>query len=413
MKLKKIFAHSVIIIVSTLTGLLLCEVLARFVLNPADYLSVSLIRHDRLGSVVAPQAAGFDEWGYRNRAVPVNVDIVAIGDSHTYGNTAKMDESWPYVVGRLTGKSVYNMGLGGYGPNQYSYLLNSRALGLNPGIVLCGLYMGDDFENAFTMTYGLDYWSFLRQLSIEGIDADIWREPDDVKHLKYVRTWLSRNSLIYQIVFHGPLMGRIKGYLQVLDVSRGNDQRTTSLIVEDENIHEVFRPMGIAARLDLGKMEIREGIRIAQKLLLDMNEECRKNGSRFVVVVIPTKEMVFADYLERNPSIRLNEAVQMLLTNERKARQGLFEYFRAANIHYVDALPAMKRAVGRELYARSDRDMHPGRNGYQVIAESVVESLTQSDLLERQDPGRESSRERRPAGDPKHGKKVPPPAGDR
>ena len=29
-----------------------------------------------------------------------------------------MDDSWPYVLGRLTGRQVYNMGFGGYGPNQ-------------------------------------------------------------------------------------------------------------------------------------------------------------------------------------------------------------------------------------------------------------------------------------------------------
>ena len=171
-----------IIMASTLIGLLLCEVIARSFLNPADYLSASLKKHEILGGVVEPNTNGLDPWGYRNRAIPATVDIVAIGDSHTYGNTAKMEESWPHVAGALTGKSVYNMGMGGYGPNQYYYLLNSRALGLKPGIVLCGLYMGDDFENAFTMTYGLDYWSFLRQHRFEGVDADIWREQEESRY---------------------------------------------------------------------------------------------------------------------------------------------------------------------------------------------------------------------------------------
>ena len=30
--------------------------------------------------------------GFRNRKVPSSVNIVAIGDSHTFGNCAKMDE---------------------------------------------------------------------------------------------------------------------------------------------------------------------------------------------------------------------------------------------------------------------------------------------------------------------------------
>jgi hypothetical protein len=74
----------------------------------------------------------YDTWGFRNQKVASSVEIVAIGDSHTFGNCAKMIESWPYVLGRLTGRSVYNMGLGGYGPNQYHYIFKTEALRLKP-----------------------------------------------------------------------------------------------------------------------------------------------------------------------------------------------------------------------------------------------------------------------------------------
>ncbi len=54
-----------------------------------------------------------------------------------------MDQSWPYVLGKLTGRSVYNMGMGGYGPNQYFYLSNTKALALKPRVIIWGLYMGE------------------------------------------------------------------------------------------------------------------------------------------------------------------------------------------------------------------------------------------------------------------------------
>jgi len=383
MKQYKPFANTLIVIVSALIGLLLSEAIARSFLNPADYLSVSMKRDEILGSIVVPGTPGFDEWGYRNLAIPANVDIVALGDSHTYGNTAKMEESWPDVVGALTGKSVYNMGMGGYGPNQYSYLLHSRALGLKPGIVLCGFYMGDEFENAFTMTYGLDHWSFLRQDRFVGVDADIWREPDDDRVLKPVRVWLSRNSVLYQILFHSPIANRLKGTIQVFGEDREQDPLKTTLIAEGGKIREAFRPSGIRDRLDMNRQEIREGVRITKKLLRDMNEACLKNGSRFVVVVIPTKEMVFSDYLEQDAAIRLRDVIDELLSHEREIRKDLFEYLQESGIRYVDTLPAMKRMAGHELYALSQRDMHPGRNGYRVIADSVAEYLKNDDLQAR------------------------------
>jgi hypothetical protein len=381
MNRKQLAFNLAIAAVSVLIGLLLCEIAARAVLIPSDYLSVAMVEHEILGRAPAPKAAGYDDWGFRNKAVPGRADIVALGDSHTYGNTAKREESWPYVLGLLTGKSVYNMGMGGYGPNQYYHLFHTRALALKPRVVLCGLYMGDDFENAFSVTYGLDYWSYLRQGRFEGVDADIWHTTDDEVWFKAVRVWLSQNSLFYQIVFHGPILGRIKAYIRIGDASRQQDQLATALILEEENIREAFRPTGIRDRLQQSRDSVQEGMRITLSLLKDMNETCNKNDIRFVVIIIPTKELVFEDYLERDSTIHLGSVIVELLSNERIARQKLFDFFRQSGILYVDTLPSLKRSVRNELYVRSDRDMHPGKNGYKVIAEAVGEYLTKSDLL--------------------------------
>jgi hypothetical protein len=384
MALKLRLANVLMVLVSVVVALLMGEAGARVFLNPSDYLSATLKKDGILGGVIEPGTGGFDAWGYRNRSVPESVDIVALGDSHTYGNTARMEESWPHVTGALTRRSVYNMGMGGYGPNQYFHLMTTRALGMKPAVVLCGLYMGDDFENAFAMTYGVEHWSYLRQQRFENIDADIWREPEDDKVLKDLRVWLSRNSVLYQVVVHGPVAGRLKGYIQLSRAAREPDPLTTTLIAENESIREAFRPAAIRDRLDLGRKEIREGLRITKRLLQDMNEACRKSGCRFVVVVIPTKEMVFASYLERDSSIPLRGVISELLANERAIRKELFAYFQAAGIRCVDTRPALERMAGQGLYAQSDRDMHPGRNGYRVIAESVADYVNRSGLLDGQ-----------------------------
>jgi predicted SAM-dependent methyltransferase len=91
--------------------------------------------------------------------------------------------------------------------------------------------------------------------------------------------------------------------------------------------------------------------------------------------------MVFEEYLERNSKIHLGAVIDELLLDERNARKKLFEFFRQSGILYVDTLPSLKRSVRNELYVRSDRDMHPGKNGYKVIAEAVGEYLTKSDML--------------------------------
>jgi hypothetical protein len=85
-----------------------------------------------------------------------------LGDSHSLWKHCQIERGLAKVLVRLTGKNVYNLAMGGYGPNQYYYLLQTKAFGLKLPTIICGLYMGDDFDNAYRITYGLNYWLSLR-----------------------------------------------------------------------------------------------------------------------------------------------------------------------------------------------------------------------------------------------------------
>ena len=297
--MRRVLTNLAVLVVASAAGLLLAEGAARLILSPADFLSVATIKDEVLGIRVVPGAAGFDEWGFRNRRVPETADIVAIGDSHTYGNNARMSESWPYVVGRITGLSVYNLALGGYGPNQYFHLLTTRAVKLRPRWVVCGLYLGDDFENAFLMTYGTAHWAGLRNATRAAVDPDIWKDPDDRcasssgcqrPWHRPLRIWLSQHSVVYQLLVHGPVLGRLTGALQIQQAARRADGRATVLSVAETGVQEAFLPVGIRARLDQNNPAIREGMRITVELLGMMAAACRRHGCRLVVALIPTKE---------------------------------------------------------------------------------------------------------------------------
>jgi hypothetical protein len=376
--MKRITKYSInlgIMGLATCIGLFLCELGARIFLNPADFLSQDPVPDEILGAVLATKGNGYDEWGFRNKRIPTSVELVAIGDSHTFGNCAKMNESWPYVVGRIRGVSVYNMGLGGYGPNQYYHLLKTKALPLKPKTVVCGLYLGDDFENAFRVTYGLEYWSYLRELPADvSANANIWERQPQSGWNRKLRTWLSRHSVVYKLVFHGPLLGRIKGNFQIENASRLYDS-TATLIIKEKNITEAFLPKGILQRLDQEKEGVREGMRITFRLLKEMDQLCREQNVQFIVAIIPTKETVFSNYLEHDSKQPLRDVIDRLIANERTAREKLFNFLRESDIRYVDTLPALQGSVENELYARTAVDIHPNHNGYKVIAEAISSAL--------------------------------------
>jgi hypothetical protein len=375
MKFRTVAINLSILVLTTAVTLVLGEFMARLFLNPSDYLGVEMVPDPVLGAVPSTAAkAGFDAWGFRNRKLPESADVVAVGDSHTFGNTAKMDESWPYVLGSLTDRQVYNMGMGGYGPNQYFYLSKTKALSLTPNVIIWGLYMGDDFQNAYEITYGLNYWASLRKLPARNVDADIWDPPASKPGwLKRVRVWLSWHSVVYQLVFHMSAAGHVAGDAQIRDAAQLYPGAATTLILPEKNILEAFRPKSMLSRLDQNNPDIQEGMRITFELIKQMNEICQQHHIRFVVVVIPIKEEVFSDYLERNPKLPLSDVIAKLLPNDRLAREKTFEFLSESHISFVDPLPALKASVGNELYARSATDMHPSRNGYRVIAEAASE----------------------------------------
>jgi hypothetical protein len=235
--------------------------------------------------------------------------------------------------------------------------------------------MGDDFENAFLMTYGKPHWAFLRNGSAAAVDANIWQTSETGSWHQGLRFWLASHSILYQLVVHGPVLGQLKGAFQIARASGNQDSTTTTLVDRQAGIQEAFRPLAIRARVDQQSAAVREGMRITFALLADMDRTCRAQGCQLVVVVIPTKETVFADRLLGAPGLPLREVVGDLVANEAKATAALRAFLQSAGIPYVEPLPELRRNVQQQLYARSDRDMHPSRNGYRVIGETVAAFL--------------------------------------
>ena len=120
------------------------------VLFPPQFRAGPDLSDAELGVRGNPQFPEHDANGFRNRGVPDTTDIVAIGDSHTYGTDVAFDQAWPRVLEKLTSCRVYSMAFGGYGPLQYA-ILAKRALGYKPRLILVGIYFGNDFYDNWQM----------------------------------------------------------------------------------------------------------------------------------------------------------------------------------------------------------------------------------------------------------------------
>jgi hypothetical protein len=227
--------------------------------------------------------------------------------------------------------------------------------------------MGDDFENAFSLTYGYDHWASLRSGGRAKVDGDIWGDNEPPGPFKVFRNWLSRNSMVYRIVVHGDAMRALKGRLQFGMAANAADPSVTTFESTDKTIYEAFRPIRIAAGLDQSRAEVKEGMRITFHLLKEMDRVCREHGCELSVVIIPTKETVFAPYLQAVPQLHLKKEIDSIIMSEQLATSELQKFLDESAIRHVYALSALRQAVGQQIYYRGPADMHPSANGYKVI----------------------------------------------
>lgn len=344
------FAPRILLAVaSLLASSLVAETLLRATFQPSDFLRPNLARDQVLGFRIEPNSGGHDAWGFRNPVVPPRADIVTIGDSFTYGSMVRAADSWPAVLGALSGRTVYNLGTPGYGPLQYAELLESRALRLKPDWVIVAVYYGNDFLDASA--------------------RDTADEDDD----SGVVHWLQTHSFFYRI-----LDGAVSELSrQVLIRSyRFTSHRRDYLRIADRD-HRVYTTLakGRMRGVDLGRPEVRQGIEATAGLLRRMNGRCRDHGTRLLVVMLPTKESVFAGYLSDYGAPDEARFFSEMERNERTIDEQLQASLRDDAIPYVNLRQAFVATVGHEEIYPRHFDGHPNRKGHRLIAERVLEAI--------------------------------------
>lgn len=365
--------------------------------------SVKLVDDPILGYKMLP-GGDIDNNGFRNKQILKNYDIVAIGDSQTFGNQAYSEESWPVQLGYLSGLKVYNMAVGGYGPLQYAYLLD-QALNFNPKIIIFGIYLGNDLFDAYTFTYNRGesgYWngyknpdlekkiSVLEQESPildEGL-TPIHKNSEAGKKLLGLRNFLRTHLTVYKLISQKSWIAREKlgmvkssANLRIQgDKKWATENPELGTVYEDKTIGTVLTPAYRLRALNLDDIRIKEGYRITLKALGDSCNKISSSGRKCLLIIIPTKEAVYAEKVRKNPG--LSRTYGNLIYYEELIRKSLLDFCNREEIDCLDMLPYLREALngGVAIYPPYS-DGHPRKEGYKKIAESILNYLKENNLL--------------------------------
>jgi len=356
-----------------------CEMGLRIFIDPVDYLKPDLVTDPVLGVKIVPNSSYHDAWGFRNKKVPDTVDIVAIGDSMTYGYQALARDAWPAVLGRKTGKSVYNMAVGGYGPFQCYYLLTHQASLLKPKVALVGIYLGAYMSRAYDMGYNNQYWKeFLAggEGKIEAVSGN----PVAINggNNGFVIDFLMHHSIIFRMALESVLGTGMRLARKIFhDVNlgfinfQGNDADDI-VYVSSHNENIAISEGYCFNSVNLEDEKIVKGIELTKLILLRMDKFCSQHGIKFISVIIPTKETVYSQKLNNYVVYdRLKQTVQF----ESLVKKELEDSLSVNGIAFIDSTPCLIEKLKSVNPYPFDMENHPNRYGYEAIASCVASGM--------------------------------------
>ena len=331
---------------------------------------VNRIPHEALGYVLSQGLPYVDKDGFRNPHADSYVDIVTLGDSHTYGVNVPFEHSWPYQLADMTGLSVYNYGVGGYGILEYAYLFD-EALKKRPRYILVGLYLPNDLEDYCDLATS-DYWfSALRTANLDGSVClvNTSHRSDSVglrKRLEYAfihRT--ATGSIIRHIQterFHIVPAGLTGTRLDI-----GGHP----LFISDDRLKAHSRQM------DLRYEATSAAASAARHLFKEMAVRAGNAGVGFGVLLIPSQERVLFQIAQHQAVS--SHLWSQCVENENALVRDFQAFFRRHGVSVVDAFPFVQKAFDRTIAARKPfypfMDGHPFTPGYKAYAEAARKLL--------------------------------------
>ncbi len=370
------------------------------------------MKDEKLGVRPNPAHPEHDRNGFRNREVPNNISIVALGDSNTYGYFVTLEETWPKQLEMLGKATTYNMAFGRYGP-VHSLILYEEAKSLNPKLIIEAFYAGNDLLDSYRMVYGRGQHPELKSTDLNilksiakaigphQIKPKIKRDTKKLQLRKSLNKWKRKvlnNSKLYGLcgttvkIFKR----KVKHVLQLLEIpldfwysykwntiKHYSEKIKQHQIFESEKFKTVFTSNERLMALNLKDPRIQEGLRISLEAIKEMNNRAAHDGINFIVLLIPTKELVFKDIVQQE-LFNMPQSYHDLIVNEELFWKRTKKYLQNHRIAFVDALPVMEefQRNGDDPYMKEHHG-HVNPVGYRAIAELINDHIKTYGLLNK------------------------------
>jgi lysophospholipase L1-like esterase len=277
-----------------------------------------------------------DSTGFRNPVTPTTLDIAFLGDSFVWGFGVERSETWVESVGKLTRRETASYGQSGFSSWQYAQVFDRYIAPRKPRLVI---------------------WSFFAN------DLDPVRDrvltAQAAVSFQELRFWLDSNSLVYRLLKF------------IIQGAYFSDQQPISYRDSDVDFvlfpltHNFLSPQD--PNYQPGLTQLQDGIRHVQ-------QQCKTLDCQLVVVLIPTKEMVYLPRVQKAFTPEQKQLVTGAFTTYRQVDAFLTQQ----GVRHYDLTPDFQKAAqkGPQLYFRIDG--HWNAQGHQVAAQILERYLNKT-----------------------------------
>jgi hypothetical protein len=333
-----------------------------FVLRKVDYVLQTTWTGDQYspdyGVDVRPMnyVATTNADGFRPNSAGPPYEIVLVGDSFL-----AMGEDDAHTLSErlhtVSGRATFNLSRSWYGPDQYLELLKRYGLALRPKVALLGFYAGNDIEDM------REYRRWLREQRYY-FYADHAQRPFFVRYAIAIADTgaFLRGTIAKRLARQAPAVapGEIHPHLGVLQVG-------AQLV---PMVFTGWNPEGSAEQL-----LATEAWQALHALLTEFRNLCRASGILPVLLYLPTKSQVYAEYATEHSGRRLLQAVARQRPIRTNMAEAITTLAQAVELPLINLLPHFDRQAeaGKLLYYPFDEHWNTG--GIQAAAEYIWREL--------------------------------------
>lgn len=287
----------------------------------------------------------YDQHGFRNRPDPRAADVVVIGDSFVEGWGVTAPE---LVTSRLAAdlhRPVVNLGQSWYGPQQELEVLRRFGLPLHPRACVWAFFEGNDLQDVERYEQALPIW------------PELSRRNHSFALRSFTRNTLYALRRLGRTSGGEDATGTLTYPYGVFREGNGREGRDVQMYFEYKSHRLSPQEIG-----DLG---------VVRRVLGEAGELCRRQGARFLVVFVPSKDRI---YLDR---ARFDAGAEPLHWERNDLPDRLAAAVRQADpdAGFLDLTPVFRQRAARGEVLYFLQDTHWSPLGHAIAANAIAARL--------------------------------------